>query len=50
MLSRSVELDHAYLPAADQPLPLIVAFPIIMGLSATLWLMIVWLAKAMLGL
>lgn len=50
MVLRPAELDHACSPAAGQPLPLMVAFPIIMGLSATLWLMIGWLAKAVLGL
>ncbi len=55
MSSQPLELDRAYRLAADQlpanqPLPLIVALPFIMGLSAALWLMIGRLAKALLGL
>lgn len=55
MSSQPLELDRAYRPAADQspteqPLPLIVALPFVMGLSAGLWLMIGRLAKALLGL
>ena len=37
-------------PAADQPLPLVVCLPVIAGLSASLWLALAWVAKALLGL
>ena len=50
MSPQPLELDRAYPPAADQPLPLIVALPFVLGLSATLWLMIGRLAEALLGL
>lgn len=50
MSSQPLELGRAYPPAADQPFPLIVCLPVIAGLSATFWLMLARLAKALLGL
>ena len=50
MSSQPLELVQAYRPTADQPLPLILALPIITGLSVTLWLLIGRLAKMLLSL
>ena len=50
MSSQPLELGRAYPTAANQSLPVIVCLPVIAGLSATLWLGLAWLAKALLGL
>ena len=50
MSLQPLELVEPCRPTTGQPLPLILALPIITGLSATLWLLIGRLAKMLLGL
>ena len=50
MSSQPLELGRACPHAADRPLPLIVCLSFIAGLSATIWMALAWLAKALLGL